>query len=77
MDYNMGSLTAAALQFLLLLLTMKPQGRAKAHPMYGSASAAELADFKVRQQASLAEHNATKGWGSREGVHCFANHSIP
>uniref|UniRef100_A0A8C3SD69 Natriuretic peptides A n=1 Tax=Chelydra serpentina TaxID=8475 RepID=A0A8C3SD69_CHESE len=45
----MGSLTAAALRFplLLLLLTMKPQGRAKAHPMYSSASAAELADFKT------------------------------
>ncbi|XP_030393137.1 natriuretic peptides A-like [Gopherus evgoodei] len=46
----MGSLTAATLQFpllLLLLLSMKPQGRAKAHPMYSSASAAELADFKT------------------------------
>uniref|UniRef100_A0A674KBG4 Natriuretic peptides A n=1 Tax=Terrapene triunguis TaxID=2587831 RepID=A0A674KBG4_9SAUR len=45
----MGSLTAAALRFplLLLLLTMKPQGGAKAHPVYSSASAAELADFKT------------------------------
>ncbi|KAM9116163.1 natriuretic peptides A-like [Pangshura tecta] len=45
----MGSLTAAALRFslLLLLLSTKPQARAKAHPVYSSASAAELADFKA------------------------------
>uniref|UniRef100_K7FLI2 Uncharacterized protein n=1 Tax=Pelodiscus sinensis TaxID=13735 RepID=K7FLI2_PELSI len=45
----MGWWTTAALRFslLLLLLTMKPTGRAKAHPMYSSASSAELADFKT------------------------------
>ncbi|XP_050787535.1 natriuretic peptides A-like [Gopherus flavomarginatus] len=45
----MGSLTAATLRFplVLLLLSMKPQGRGKAHPVYSSASAAELADFKT------------------------------
>ncbi|XP_005292870.2 natriuretic peptides A-like [Chrysemys picta bellii] len=44
----MGSLTAAALRFsLLLMFSMKPQGGANAHPAYSSASAAELADFKT------------------------------
>ncbi|XP_067423544.1 natriuretic peptides A-like [Emydura macquarii macquarii] len=48
----MGSLTTAALRFpllllLLLLLLTKPQGRAKAHPIYSSVSTSELADFKT------------------------------
>ncbi|XP_074831732.1 natriuretic peptides A-like [Carettochelys insculpta] len=45
----MGLVATNTLRFLLLLLlfTMKPQGRLKAHPMPSSALAAELADFKT------------------------------